>query len=656
MSTPRTGRKISQLPTLTSASLDVFVVGISGETTYKLSLDALEDAVINTLSASLDNRIDFLETFSSSYNQFSSSINAQLNANSASALEFRLDELESKTGSYATTGSNSFTGAITASHFKGDGSALTNVTGALSVAILDEGVYKGGVTTFNFSGSNVVSSIVGGVALVEVKTDNTLLSTSSFNSFSASVNNRIIAATNEQSFNGLISGSSQLTASYDERYALSGSITTNTGDVTFDGIKVIGAGTGSGDGNGYSTLEMVPDNSLYGGDQYIILDPTGPNHIHIRPGGTIDNSGADLYIGGEKHYVRVSDSSPSVRMQTESTRTINSYYFSPGFGAVSIEWYTQSGNHYVRFNDPTMDVYNAIWAFNSPSTFTATYNGGADYISFTVNGSSTPGFPQSPSFYVAEAPPSSPTYLDTVDIQILQNRESYVSIQNRDISINADDDLRLYSRDTFSLRNYSDTSPIEIVANYDNSDKIFAFNPDGTLTFPDGTTQTTSFTGLPENLISGSSQLTSSLDTRYAASGNAPTLFLLEAYANETYTLPGGFTEDPCRYSVVSVNENVPSNWFNTSTYRFTPQKAGYWEINACYDVYRNSEASMAIRKNGSIVASAGSFNAVAQQVIKIVYLNGSTDYIDIVNTGGGTLQRYQYQQRSWFQAKWIGQ
>jgi len=131
--------------------------------------------------------------------------------------------------------------------------------------------------------------------------------------------------------------------------------------------------------------------------------------------------------------------------------------------------------------------------------------------------------------------------------------------------------------------------------------------------------------------------------------------YLLEAYANVTYTLPGGFTEDPCRYSVVSATENVPSNWFNTSTYTFTPQKAGYWEINAAYDVYRNTEASMAIRKNGSIVASAGSFNAVAQDISKIIYLNGSTDYIDIVNTGGAALQRNQYQQRSWFQAKFVG-
>jgi hypothetical protein len=136
--------------------------------------------------------------------------------------------------------------------------------------------------------------------------------------------------------------------------------------------------------------------------------------------------------------------------------------------------------------------------------------------------------------------------------------------------------------------------------------------------------------------------------------GQNLSLYFLEAYANETYTLPGSFTEDPCRYSVVSSNVNVSSAWFNTSTYTFTPQKAGYWEITASYDVYRNSEASLAIKKNLDIVAAAGSFNAVAQQVTKIIYLNGSTDYINIINVGGAALSRAQYDSRSWFQARWI--
>jgi hypothetical protein len=135
----------------------------------------------------------------------------------------------------------------------------------------------------------------------------------------------------------------------------------------------------------------------------------------------------------------------------------------------------------------------------------------------------------------------------------------------------------------------------------------------------------------------------------------AATVYLLEAYASVTYTLPGSFTEDPCRYSVVSANVNVSSSWFDTSTYTFTPQKAGYWEITAAYDVYRNGEASLAIKKNNSIVAAAGSFNAVAQQVTKIIYLNGSTDSANVINVGGAALSRSQYDGRSWFQARWVG-
>lgn len=147
-----------------------------------------------------------------------------------------------------------------------------------------------------------------------------------------------------------------------------------------------------------------------------------------------------------------------------------------------------------------------------------------------------------------------------------------------------------------------------------------------------------------------------SVSSSYALTSSYTPIYLLEAYASETYTLPGSFTEDPCRYSYISNTVNVSSSWFNTSTYTFTPQKAGYWEITATYDVYRNAEASMVIKKNTNIVASAGSFNSVAQQITKIVYLNGSTDYIKIFNYGGAALSRSQYDARSWFQARWVGE
>ena len=107
----------------------------------------------------------------------------------------------------------------------------------LNVASLDTTFVLGisGSTTYKISINNLTSSLDGAFATDLVT--NTLstsldskLSTSSFQSFSSSVHQRILDATNEQSFNGLISGSSQLTSSYDARYVISGSITQTTWD------------------------------------------------------------------------------------------------------------------------------------------------------------------------------------------------------------------------------------------------------------------------------------------------------------------------------------------------------------------------------------------------------------------------------------------
>lgn len=63
----------------------------------------------------------------------------------------------------------------------------------------------------------------------------------------------------------------------------------------------------SGDGFGYTTMELHPDNSRSASDQYLIIDPTAgmPPHIHIRAGGTQDASQADLFLGGENSHVKV---------------------------------------------------------------------------------------------------------------------------------------------------------------------------------------------------------------------------------------------------------------------------------------------------------------------------------------------------------------
>jgi hypothetical protein len=63
-------------------------------------------------------------------------------------------------------------------------------------------------------------------------------------------------------------------------------------------------GNSSGDGNGYTTIVLRPDETA-GGDQNIVIDPTAPNHIHIRAGGPQDDSLAQLYLGGELSHFSV---------------------------------------------------------------------------------------------------------------------------------------------------------------------------------------------------------------------------------------------------------------------------------------------------------------------------------------------------------------
>ncbi len=100
--------------------------------------------------------------------------------------------------------------------------------------------------------------------------------------------------------------------------------TADTGDITFDGIQIIGAGTASGDGNELGTIELVPDGNI-NSDQYVIIDPTTPNHIHIRAGGDQDASNAELFLGAERTGVQVSDNSGSVTIRSKNPDQTNVY-------------------------------------------------------------------------------------------------------------------------------------------------------------------------------------------------------------------------------------------------------------------------------------------------------------------------------------------
>jgi len=115
----------------------------------------------------------------------------------------------------------------------------------------------------------------------------------------------------------------------------------------------------SGDGYGNDTIVIVPDTNNGSSDQQIIIDPTAPNHIHIRAGGVQDYSTAELILGGERAGVHVSDPSGTVVIQSKQ------------------EDYTWS---YTNINDVENTTYRVETSMAEPDYNDFTILNGAKYV------------------------------------------------------------------------------------------------------------------------------------------------------------------------------------------------------------------------------------------------------------------------------------
>lgn len=100
------------------------------------------------------------------------------------------------------------------------------------------------------------------------------------------------------------------------------------GPVIEPGI-IYGSNADSGDGYGYNTIKLIPHapDGYINDDRYLIVDPTQPNHIHIRAGGIQDASNADLILGAEETHVMISDSYDTVILKSASGQYLQ--YSSP---------------------------------------------------------------------------------------------------------------------------------------------------------------------------------------------------------------------------------------------------------------------------------------------------------------------------------------
>jgi len=105
------------------------------------------------------------------------------------------------------------------------------------------------------------------------------------------------------------------------------------------------------------------------------------------------------------------------------------------------------------------------------------------------------------------------------------------------------------------------------------------------------------------------------------------------AYSNTTQSI-SNITWTKVQFNIEEFDTN--SNYDNSTNYRFTPTVAGYYQINAA--AYISSLAGYqivaTIYKNGTMIKKGsfiyGASGDTSGVVSALVYLNGSTDYIEI--------------------------
>lgn len=86
---------------------------------------------------------------------------------------------------------------------------------------------------------------------------------------------------------------------------------------------------------------------------------------------------------------------------------------------------------------------------------------------------------------------------------------------------------------------------------------------------------------------------------------------------------------------IYGTEEFDTNSCYDTTTSRFTPNVPGYYQINAAWGAGgSNSGNSIAVRKNG-VEYKVGTYTSTVQAaavvtVSALVYMNGSTDYVEI--------------------------
>jgi hypothetical protein len=130
-----------------------------------------------------------------------------------------------------------------------------------------------------------------------------------------------------------------------------------------------------------------------------------------------------------------------------------------------------------------------------------------------------------------------------------------------------------------------------------------------------------------------------------------PKVPAFSAYQSSSQTLSTS-TNTKIQYQTERFDTN--SNYDNVTNYRFTPTVEGYYQVNASLGVGASATGVYTqIFKNGSLYEGSydGGHATITSTVSSLVYLNGTTDYIEIYGNFGSGQVTAASSSQTWFNA-----
>jgi hypothetical protein len=447
--------------------------------------------------------------------------------------------------------------------------------------------------------------------------DTTMSSDSELAAVSSSISQSIYTI-NQVIGSGLVSGSSQLTSSYDSRYILSGSITQTTWD-NIDG-KPSGLVSQSTDLSSLNTFTESIDSRVDS------LEAVTSSYLTSLDG-AISGAGqiSDLgFVTGS--YTTIN----SFNSLTQSFNSISQSFnvISGSVGTIDFSTLATTGSNTFIGNQTVTGSLNVSgglivkntdysWSFNSDNTTTFPndiIDGGLNKVEIKSS--------NYVEMHYAEEDGVWQNFTAT-------NKEAWVFVD-------------------------PDGAAIQVLRGNDGNggpewNHTWRFNKDGAIVFPDSTTQTTAFTGLnqdivsssqqitalgfisssttiPAGTISGSSQLTSSFDTRYTLSGSISAVpsgtisgsSQLTSSYDARYTLSSSFSSISSSFNsrfngLVTTGSNTfsGSQIFSGSMVVTSGQIIASTITNNSSSLFLQSGSNLYVQNNG-LVEITGSLNATS--------------------------------------------